>query len=154
MAQNEQPKGPPQELISRITHLRNLMKHLPQLLPENPPHLLYNFAFDKDKLEAGGYFSAAGYVLEISFKTSLLAIQGRPLLFTERGERHEELTKFLKKAVKEMKPGERDYFKSAWIERLITAAMASSAKIPPRCWNVGFASDISHSHECHHFDPS
>lgn len=124
------PKGPPQELISRITHLHNLLCNLPKTLPENPPHSLYQFHLDKDRLKQGGYFAAAGHALELSFETHLLHIQGRPIRFSERGERHDELQKFLKKAVKEMTPGERDSFKEAWIERLITAAIDSGAKIP------------------------
>ncbi|KAF7372598.1 DDE superfamily protein [Mycena venus] len=126
------PKGPPQELISRIMHLHNLLCNLPESLPENPPHSLYNFHFDEDKLDMGGYFAASGHTLEISFETHLLRIQGRSILFTERGRRHDDLQKFLKKAVKEMSPGERETFRAAWIERLITAAVASGAKIPPR----------------------
>ena len=124
--------GPPQELISRIAHLHQLLCNLPKELPENPPHSLYSFNFDKNKLEMGGYFAAAGHALELSFETHLLTIQGRRIRFSERGERHVELQKFLKKAVKEMTPGERDSFRQAWIERLITAAVESGAKIPSK----------------------
>ncbi|KAJ7905213.1 hypothetical protein B0H13DRAFT_1881222 [Mycena leptocephala] len=131
-SKNKVPMGPPQELISRITHLHNLLCNLPESLPENPAHSLYQFHFDNDRLEMGGYFAAAGHALEVSFETHLLRIQGRPILFTERGCRHDDLQKFLKKAVKGMSPGERVTFQEAWIERLITAAMASGAKIPPR----------------------
>ena len=77
------PKGPPQRLISHISHLHRLLCNLPDLLPENPPHSLYWFHFDDDKLEDGSYSSAAGHALEVSFETSMLAIQGCPLLFME-----------------------------------------------------------------------
>ncbi|KAJ7918567.1 hypothetical protein B0H13DRAFT_1869339 [Mycena leptocephala] len=50
------PKGPPQELIFQITHLHNLLRNLPASHPENPPHSRYQFYFDNDRLEMGGYF--------------------------------------------------------------------------------------------------
>ncbi|KAJ7699309.1 hypothetical protein B0H17DRAFT_1129369 [Mycena rosella] len=125
-------KGPSQQLITRITHLRDLLRNLPAALPKNPPHSLYGFHFDADRLEMGGYFAAAGHALEVSFETHLLRIQGRPIRFSERGERHEELDKFLRKAVKEMTPGERTTFAETWIEPLIAAAAASGAMIPAR----------------------
>ncbi|KAJ7867592.1 hypothetical protein B0H13DRAFT_2351865 [Mycena leptocephala] len=62
------PKGPPQELISRITHLHNLLRNLPASLPENPPHFRYQFYFDNDRLEMGGYFSAAGHAINLTAK--------------------------------------------------------------------------------------
>ncbi|KAJ7021284.1 hypothetical protein C8F04DRAFT_1141317 [Mycena alexandri] len=83
--------GPPQALISRIDHLHSLLRNLPSALPEDPSHSLYNFAVDPQRLEDGGYFAAAGHALEISFQTALLAIRGRPLLFTERGRHHDAL---------------------------------------------------------------
>ncbi|KAJ6512299.1 hypothetical protein DFH09DRAFT_941594 [Mycena vulgaris] len=126
------PKGPPQELISRIIHLHNLLRNLPKSLPENSPHSLYQFDFNQELLEMSGYFAAAGHALELSFETHLLRIQDRHIRFSERGERNDELQKFLKRAVKEMTPGERDTFKEAWIERLIMAAEAPDPDLDTR----------------------
>ncbi|KAJ7173830.1 hypothetical protein C8R46DRAFT_1215743 [Mycena filopes] len=124
--------GPPQALVSRIDHLQTLLQHLPAALPDNPAHSLYSFAADPELLKEGGYFAAVGHALEISFGTNLLAVQGRTLVFTERGHRHDVLIKLLKLAVKHMSPSERTSFQEAWIDRLIQAALDSGAKIPAK----------------------
>ncbi|KAJ7691492.1 hypothetical protein B0H16DRAFT_1752322 [Mycena metata] len=128
--------GPPQPLVSRIDHLGDLLRNLPSALPENPFPTLYNFSLDPELLKDGGHFAAVGHALEISFETHLLAQQGRGIIFTERGERVNGLVKFLKTGVKNMSPGERTTSRQAWIERLITAAVDSGAKIPSRKWKV------------------
>jgi hypothetical protein len=93
---------------------------------------LYNFYLDPEILKDGGHFSAVTHALEVSFRTDLLALQGRKLIFTERGERLDGLAKFLKNGVKKMSPAERVTFEEAWLERLITAAIDSGARIPSR----------------------
>ncbi|KAJ7893865.1 hypothetical protein B0H14DRAFT_2559498 [Mycena olivaceomarginata] len=108
--------GPPQALISRIEHLADLLHNLPSSLPEKPSH------------PYGGHFSAVSHALEVSFETHLLGLQGRTLVFAERGERLDTLVKFLKTGVKHMSPGERTTFQGAWIEQLITGAVDSGAK--------------------------
>jgi hypothetical protein len=120
--------GPPQALVSRIDHLRDLLCNLPSALPENPTHSLYNFSIDPEILKDGGHFSAVSHALEVSFETHLLRLQNRTIIFTERGNRLETLVKFLKTGVKHMSPGERTTFQEAWLERLITAAVDSGAK--------------------------
>ncbi|KAJ7622857.1 hypothetical protein B0H17DRAFT_1151577 [Mycena rosella] len=124
--------GPPQALVARIQHLGDLLRHLPTSLADYPSHSLYNLALDPERLKDGGYFSAVGHALEISFQTHLLQIQNRPLLFIERGRRHDDLVKLLKMGVKQMSPSERTSFQEAWIEWLITAAVDSGAKIPSK----------------------
>ncbi|KAK7036322.1 hypothetical protein R3P38DRAFT_2517849, partial [Favolaschia claudopus] len=124
--------GPPQALVSRIEHLHTLLRNLPASIPENPPHSLYKFALDPERVKDTGYFSAVGHALEISFETHLLAIQGRPLLFVERGERLELLIKMLKSVIKKMTPSDRTCLQEAWIERLITGATNSGAQIPSK----------------------
>ncbi|KAJ7327646.1 hypothetical protein DFH08DRAFT_968052 [Mycena albidolilacea] len=124
--------GPPQALISRIDHLRDLLCNLPSALPENLTHSLYNFLMDPEILKEGGHFSAVSHALEISFETHLLRLQGRTMVFTEHGTRLDTLVKLLKMGVKHMSPGERTTFQEAWLERLITAAADSGARIPSK----------------------
>src|ERR1700761_5821568 len=77
--------GPPQALVSRIDHLHDLLRNLPSSLPQNPPQSLYNFSVDPEILKDGGYFSAVAHALEVSFETHRLRIQGREIIFMERG---------------------------------------------------------------------
>ncbi|KAJ6554851.1 hypothetical protein B0H19DRAFT_1294878, partial [Mycena capillaripes] len=124
--------GPPQALVSRIEHFQDLLRHLPATLDENPTHSLYRFSIDPEILKQGGHFSAVGHALEVSFETDRLRLQGRPMLFIERGRRLDDLVKMLKIGVKYMSPGERTTFQEAWLERLIAAAVDSGAKIPSK----------------------
>ncbi|KAF8207758.1 hypothetical protein K438DRAFT_1755176 [Mycena galopus ATCC 62051] len=120
--------GPPQALISRIEHLHDLLRNLPSSLPNNPPQSLYNFSLDPEILKDGGHFSAVGHALEVSFETHLLRLQGRTIMFVERGARLDTLVKLLKTGVKHMSPGERNSFQEAWLEQRITAAVDSGAR--------------------------
>ncbi|KAF8216707.1 hypothetical protein K438DRAFT_1747890 [Mycena galopus ATCC 62051] len=124
-------KGPPKELIARIKHLRNLLKNLPDSLPENPSDSRYQFYLDEESLDMRSHFGAAGHALELSFDTCHLG--GRPIEFHQRGSSLENLTKMLKFAVKYMNTAERESFRKAWIEHLIDAAVRSGAKIPAKC---------------------
>ncbi|KAF8169877.1 hypothetical protein K438DRAFT_1983003 [Mycena galopus ATCC 62051] len=102
-------KGPPKELIARIKHLRNLLKNLPDSLPENPSDSRYQFYLDKESLDMRSHFGAAGHALELSFDTCNLG--GRPIEFHQ---------------------SEQESFRKAWIERLIDATVRSGAKIPAK----------------------
>ncbi|KAJ7692093.1 hypothetical protein B0H17DRAFT_1061886 [Mycena rosella] len=120
--------GPPQALISRIDHLQRLLNHLPLSLPLDPVESNYQFYLDEDKVaEAGTVFPIAGRALELSFGTWK---RGSVLRFEERGTRLAALGPFLKNVVKRMSAGERENFKIAWIDRLVTAATESGAVIP------------------------
>ncbi|KAK6997237.1 hypothetical protein R3P38DRAFT_3624476 [Favolaschia claudopus] len=99
-------KGPPRELVARIEHLRSLLRNLPQSLPENPPDSPYRFYLDPEKadtLESWGM---------------LLRCPSRLTYFTESPSSFNLSEK------------DRGTVKDAWIERLITAAVASGTKIP------------------------
>ncbi|KAJ6448111.1 hypothetical protein C8R45DRAFT_1115497 [Mycena sanguinolenta] len=120
-------KGPPQELISRIEHLRSLVKNLPESLPENPADSPYRFYLDPEALEDRGYLGELSHVLEVSFATHL-----RPVQFLQRGSSLDGLPAMLKVAVKNMSTSDRDVFRKAWLERLIHAAVAAGAKVPAR----------------------
>lgn len=127
---NPEPKpvtGPPQELISRIEHLRSLLKNLPTSLPENPADSPYRFYLDPDALDDRGYLGELSHALEVSFVT-----HQRPLQFLQRGSSLDPLPALLKTAVKHMSSAERDVFRQAWLQRLIDAASAAGAKVPPR----------------------
>jgi hypothetical protein len=108
-------KGPPQTLVSRIEHLHKLLSNLPPSLPDNPPQSLYNFWLDPEILADGGHFSAVNHALEVSFETHLLRLQGRTIIFIERGDRLVALIKLLKLGVKHMSAGERTTFQEAWL---------------------------------------
>ncbi|KAJ7897662.1 hypothetical protein B0H14DRAFT_3425022 [Mycena olivaceomarginata] len=134
--------GPSCELIARIEHLRNLLKHLPRSLPIDPPDSCYWFFLETDSIDLHGYFGAAGHALEISFRTFMLRDQ--PLKFQQRGGSLDDLPKMLKHAVKHMKDGEQENFRTAWIEHLIMAAKGSGANIPPpKCKAVDLETDSS-----------
>ncbi|KAJ6513471.1 hypothetical protein C8R45DRAFT_1050224 [Mycena sanguinolenta] len=120
-------KGPPQELISRIEHLRSLVNNLPLSLPENPPNSTYRFYLDPDALEDRGYLGELSHALEVSFATHL-----RPVQFLQRGSSLNALPALLKTTVKQMSTAEREVFRKAWLERLIDAAVAAGAKVPAR----------------------
>ncbi|KAJ7705055.1 hypothetical protein B0H17DRAFT_1193530 [Mycena rosella] len=120
--------GPSRELTSRIERLHDLLKHLPDSLPDNPSDSSYRFSLDPERLELGGYFGVAGHALEISFRT--FELRDQPLMFQQRGSSLDDLPKMLKIAVKKMTNGERETFRASWIERLIKAAVDSGAKIP------------------------
>ena len=61
--------GPPQELISHITHLRNLLKNLPSSLPFNPAESWYCFGLDAEDVAEEGIWYAFNRNLEACFET-------------------------------------------------------------------------------------
>jgi hypothetical protein len=126
------PIGIPRELDTKINRLGNLLKHLPDSLPLDPPvsQSRYQFSLDPDDVKEEGQTYAFNRNLEVCFQTHKL--QGNPLLFTERGKRLETLVKMIKAVVKENSfPNDRGH-QFRWIERLIQAATDSGAKIPQK----------------------
>ncbi|KAJ6560757.1 hypothetical protein DFH09DRAFT_1482298 [Mycena vulgaris] len=136
--------GPPQALIERVNYLKQLLVHLPETLPLDPPASLYRLYLDEDRVaEAETVFPEACRALEVSFGT--WQRKDTPVKFVERGLRLAALVPFLKAAIKRMSPSERDAFDAAWIEKLIHGAKESGASIPPR--NLKRASDQLEGHE-------
>jgi len=124
-----QPTGPSSDFISRINHLALLLKNLPLNLPLNPANSTYNFGLDPDDEREEGLYYAFNRNLEICFATHQL--QGQPLRFKERGDCYRNLIKMFKRVAKEL-PKERDFLRQHWLERLITAACDTGAKIPDK----------------------
>ncbi|KAF7797951.1 hypothetical protein EIP86_009158 [Pleurotus ostreatoroseus] len=122
--------GPPANLISRIQYLEKLLQHLPTDLPQEPGESTYHFGLDEEDIKEEGYWYALNRNLEVSFGTHKL--RGECLRFTERGARLSNLIKMFKHAVKMLSPSERDFFREHWLERLISAAFDSGAKLPVR----------------------
>lgn len=122
--------GPPSELISRINHLANLLKHLPVHLPLDPPESQYNFGLDVEHLAEEGVWFAFNRNLEVCFETHKIPANGT-IVFTERGKRCDLLITTFKYAVKELQSdGDREFLRKVWLERLIQAAELQGAKIP------------------------
>ncbi|KAJ3514067.1 hypothetical protein NLJ89_g2589 [Agrocybe chaxingu] len=122
--------GPSQALVSRINHLRELLKCLPSTLPLNPATSSYDFGLDPEKLEDRGPLGAVSHSLEVAFRT--FDHRNQEIHFTERGDRLEALVSMLKLAVKSMSNSDRQVFQEAWLEQLITAAERDGAKIPAK----------------------
>jgi hypothetical protein len=68
--------GPPQELISRINHLGNLLKFLPDSLPLDPPDSKYYFGLDTDDVEQEGVRYAFNCNLEALRDTRFRLVAG------------------------------------------------------------------------------
>lgn len=122
--------GPPAALIARIDHLGTLLKGLPATLPVDPPdtETKYFFGLDQDEVAEEGVFAALTRNLERCFQTHVQP-PGGTLKFTERGKRCVNLVKVLKTAMRNLSPAEREVIVETWVERLITAARNSGAKI-------------------------
>jgi hypothetical protein len=84
---------------------------------------------DADDVKEEGTMYAFNRALEIVFQTHKL--RGDTLVFAERGKRVLGLEKFIKKIVKDITLPEARSHQVRWIERLITAARDSGAKLPP-----------------------
>jgi hypothetical protein len=75
--------------------------------------------------------------LEVAFQTHKL--HGAKFVFKERGKRLDTLEAFLKQNIKKNSlPNARGH-QERWVERLITAASDSGAKIPPKRFATQFA---------------
>ncbi|KDQ63996.1 hypothetical protein JAAARDRAFT_187381 [Jaapia argillacea MUCL 33604] len=114
--------GVPQPLISRINHL----------LPLDPPaeESKYIFGLDADDEKEEGVWYAFNSDLERCFETHTLGSHGSLIQFREHGKQLEDLTSLMKVTVKWLNEGERTLFEK-WVNQLIDAAQAVSAKIPP-----------------------
>ncbi|PBK87479.1 hypothetical protein ARMGADRAFT_1085498 [Armillaria gallica] len=124
--------GPLQSLISRIEHLLHLLQGLPHhdSVPLDPIQSTYNFSLNPDILEDGGPFAAISQCLEVNFAT--WRNPDGLIHFAERGKQLERMITMLKQAVKMMSEKDREAFSSAWLERLITAAINQGAKASNR----------------------
>jgi hypothetical protein len=130
--ESTEPRGIPRELDMHLKHLSKLLKHLPNALPTNLPdnESAYHFYLDPEDVEEEGVMYAFNRRLEISFETHKL--RGAKLLFKEQGSRVVELETFLRKNVKANGSADARAHQGRWIERLVTAAQDSGAKIPPK----------------------
>ena len=132
---NKSPQnGPSAELISRINHLGNLLKNLPEDLPLDPPQSesRYSFGLEMELVEEEGVWFAFNRNLEVCFETHQIPVGGS-IVFRERGQRCQVLIKMFKEAVKALtKDAERDFLREVWLERLIKAAEMQGAKVPKK----------------------
>ncbi|KAL1709283.1 hypothetical protein EV121DRAFT_286922, partial [Schizophyllum commune] len=124
MARKNAPKkgtGPPQQLMSRIEHLKDLLENLPPTLPIlEAKDSTYHFGLDYDNLGDRGPLGSFSHCMEVCFRPS----RGQPLQIVERGPRlHRDLIKTMKEAVQLMSDGDRAVFAEAWLERVIEAAV-------------------------------
>ncbi|KAK7043426.1 hypothetical protein R3P38DRAFT_3440427 [Favolaschia claudopus] len=124
------PKGIPRELNTRLKYLSTLLKHLPDSLPLNLPQdeTTYHFFLDSEDVNEEGKAYAFNRRLEVAFQTHKL----RKLVFRERGDRVADLETFLRKIIKEDGSSEGRGHQARWIERLVTAAVDSGAKMPAK----------------------
>lgn len=124
--------GPPQKLISRITHLHNLLKNLPSSLPFNPAESQYCFSLDTEDIAEEGIWYAFNRSLETCFETHRIPAGGT-IVFRERGPRLDDLIKTFKTAAKGLTTdADRKFMQEVWLERLIKAAEMQGAKIPSK----------------------
>ena len=82
--------GPPQELISHINHLHNLLKILPSSLPSHPNESQHCFGLDAEDVAEEGVWYAFNRNLEACFKTHAIPAGGT-IVFQERGPHLEAL---------------------------------------------------------------
>lgn len=120
-------EGPSSELISRIHHLQNLLKHLPNTLPLNPEESNYHFGLDMDAVDDEGVWYAFNRNLEVCFETHKLH-NGETIVFHERGDRYNALITMMKTTVKALPTKEHTFFRKVWLERLIKAAELQGTK--------------------------
>ncbi|KAK7452730.1 hypothetical protein VKT23_012131 [Stygiomarasmius scandens] len=58
--------GPSQKLVSRINHLQDLLRALPNAIPLNPPVAQSTYHFALEDVEDRGVFGALSHSLEVS----------------------------------------------------------------------------------------
>ena len=68
--------GPSSQLISRINHLGNLLKNLPEYLPFNPAVSCYSFGLDTEHVAEEGVWFAFNQNLEACVETHKLVANG------------------------------------------------------------------------------
>ncbi len=125
-------RGIPAALNTAINHLSDLLNHLPQRLPLNPPTSHYEFNLDPTDISEEGYGYALNRCLEVAFKIHSLPA-GSPLVLEERGTRLKSLVLLFREAVKKLVgPTDREFFILRWVERITAAAKLAGAKIPAK----------------------
>ncbi|KAF8996363.1 hypothetical protein BDQ17DRAFT_1429806 [Cyathus striatus] len=125
------PLGPSQELISRIHHLRDLVKNLSEVLPLEPATTRYNFFVDNDEITEYGALGAFSKCMEACFET--YKHRGGVIEFTEGRRLESDLIKLMKSIIKDMTEQDRTVFREAWLERLIeTAGRNQKSKVGKR----------------------
>ncbi|KAJ7362437.1 hypothetical protein DFH08DRAFT_799470 [Mycena albidolilacea] len=137
------PIGIPCNLDSRARHLFKLLKHLPASVPLDPPddNSTYHFFLDPEDVADEGEMYAFNCRLEVTFQTHKL--HGAKLVFKECGKRLGTLKLFLKQNIKKNSLPDARGHQNRWVERLITAASDSGAKIPPkRCLDIDSDDDL------------
>nr|GAT46371.1 predicted protein [Mycena chlorophos] len=121
--------GPSQQLIARVEYLGDLLKHLPNSLPQKPayePRLdLALGDIDEDR----GMFGTASWVLEVAFK---LHATGGKIKIQERGPHIQALIPFLKQVFHQLDKKDRQPWANAWLDRLLQAAKDAGAKMPSK----------------------
>jgi hypothetical protein len=124
--------GPSAHLISRINHLGNLLRYLPESLPLDPSNTAYSFGLDAEQVAEEGVWFTFNNCLEVSFQTHTIPANGT-IVFHERGKCFLALISLFKEAVKKLtKDMERKFLQEVWLERLIRAAELQGAKIPAK----------------------
>jgi len=122
--------GPSSQLISRINHLGNLLKNLPENLPLNPAVSCYGFGLDSKCVAEEGVWFAFNQNLEACFETHKLPPNGT-IMFQEQGHCYDALVKMFKETVKALpKDMDRDFLREVWLEWLIKAAELQGSKLP------------------------
>ncbi|KAJ7857716.1 hypothetical protein B0H14DRAFT_2578283 [Mycena olivaceomarginata] len=102
----------------------------PASIPLDPVDSTYHFGLDPDDVKEEGATYAFNRALEVAFQTHSLC--GAQLVFKERGKRLVALEKFIAQFMKDGTLQEARMHQTRWIERLITAAKDSGAKIPAK----------------------
>lgn len=125
--------GPSQNLILRINHLGNLLKHLPASPPLDPVKSHYHFGLATSDVKEEGVWFAFNRNLEACFETHKIAAGGG-IVFWELGSRlSDALIQTFKEAVKKLTSDvDCNFLKEVWLERLIRSVEQQGAKIPPK----------------------
>ncbi|TFY72179.1 hypothetical protein EVG20_g820 [Dentipellis fragilis] len=123
--------GPPIQLIRRIDYLAELLKHLPDSLPELPAHeSTYHFGLDQELVEEEGTWFAFNRAFEVGFETHKNR-DGARLQLRERGKNLNGVIGLFKQAVKDISPAERELVRER-VDVLVRAAQDAGARIPVR----------------------
>ncbi|CAA7267609.1 unnamed protein product [Cyclocybe aegerita] len=117
------PIGPSQVLVSRITHLQNLLQNLPEQLPLNLLNSSYNFFLDEESLAERGPFGTLSHILKVCFRT----YENPQIRFSEHGHCLNDLISTIKAAVKTMSDSNHEAFHHKHKELEVTTQPAPPA---------------------------
>ena len=138
--------GPPQELISRITHLRNLLKNLPSSLPSNPAESRHFFGLDAEDVAEEEIWYAFNRNLEACFETYRIPVGGT-IVFQERGPQLDDFIQTFKTAANGLTMDtDWTFMREVWLEKLIKAAEMQGAKIPNK-WVPNICFEIINAYQ-------